>query len=390
MDATDRHARPVRFKYKMKLHFLGTGSSSPTIRRGVSATAVQLDDGSVWLFDCGEGTQIQLQRSSITTNRITNIFITHLHGDHLFGLPGLLCTKSSQTPPAENIKKGNTSSVVNIYGPEGIDRFITTSLAVSQSLLDFQFKIHELLPEPEQVTEECQVFEEGSRERNSPLLPNQLPGIHIRATKDSQGNASWLLRDDEFWRVEAGWVHHRVPTYGFVIRERNKPGSLNTTKLLSLGIPPGPVYGQLKAGRSVTMSDGRVVQPQEVTGPAIPGRTVVIIGDTKDASPLSHLLSGCDVIVHEATLDDTLKSKAEEFGHSTPSQAVNFAISVGAKTLLLNHFSQRYFPAQQENSKRPSVAILQEQAEAAADSTLHVQCAEDLFVFEVPNNHQDE
>lgn len=147
MDAAGRHrhSRPVRFKYKMKLHFLGTGSSSPTIRRGVSATAVQLDDGSVWLFDCGEGTQIQLQRSSITSHRITNIFVTHLHGDHLFGLPGLLCTKSSQTPNAENKKKGNSSAVFNIYGPEGIDRFITTSLAISQSPLNFQFKVSYLL-----------------------------------------------------------------------------------------------------------------------------------------------------------------------------------------------------------------------------------------------------
>ena len=98
-------------------------------------------DGSVWLFDCGEGTQVQLQKSSVSCQKITDIFITHLHGDHLFGLPGLLCTKSSQTARKEETNGKNQSLVVNIYGPEGINRFIVTSLAVSHSLIEFQFRV---------------------------------------------------------------------------------------------------------------------------------------------------------------------------------------------------------------------------------------------------------
>ncbi|KAG7173762.1 Zinc phosphodiesterase ELAC protein 1-like [Homarus americanus] len=334
----------------MKLHFLGTGSSYPTTRRGVSATALQHDDGCVWLFDCGEGTQIQAQKVAVSRQKINKIFITHLHGDHIFGLPGLLCTISSQMGLVEE-------------------------------------QVHELVPEEVQHTQGGEDFRVDICSETT-CHPSQLPGTHIRATSDTIGNFHWQLIDDERWCVSAGWIHHRVPTFGYVIKEKDRPGTLDTNKLLSLGIKPGPVYGQLKGGKSVTTENGERVTPEMVVGPAIPGRTVVILGDTSDASPLAHLVESCDVVVHEATHDDTLKDKALEFGHSTPSQAVHFAKTISAKTLLLNHFSQRYLPTCKEATKNEeSIALLEEQALTAAEgTTLHVQCTDDLFVYDMPSH----
>ncbi|XP_042213110.1 zinc phosphodiesterase ELAC protein 1-like [Homarus americanus] len=371
----------------MKLHFLGTGSSYPTTRRGVSATALQHDDGCVWLFDCGEGTQIQAQKVAVSRQKINKIFITHLHGDHIFGLPGLLCTISSQMGLVEEQVKKKGPPIIEIFGPFGISRFITTALTLSQSPLLYQFRVHELVPEEVQHTQGGEDFRVDICSETT-CHPSQLPGTHIRATSDTIGNFHWQLIDDERWCVSAGWIHHRVPTFGYVIKEKDRPGTLDTNKLLSLGIKPGPVYGQLKGGKSVTTENGERVTPEMVVGPAIPGRTVVILGDTSDASPLAHLVESCDVVVHEATHDDTLKDKALEFGHSTPSQAVHFAKTISAKTLLLNHFSQRYLPTCKEATKNEeSIALLEEQALTAAEgTTLHVQCTDDLFVYDMPSH----
>ncbi|XP_037803491.1 zinc phosphodiesterase ELAC protein 1-like [Penaeus monodon] len=126
----------------MKLHFLGTGSSYPTTKRGVSSLALQQDDGSVWLFDSGEGTQIQAQKVAISRQKINKIFITHLHGDHMFGLPGLLCTISSQFGLTEEQLEKEVPRV-DIYGPKGLRRFIYTALSLSRSPLIFNYCVHE-------------------------------------------------------------------------------------------------------------------------------------------------------------------------------------------------------------------------------------------------------
>lgn len=368
----------------MKLHFLGTGSSYPTTQRGVSATMLQHDDGSVWLFDCGEGTQIQAQKVTVSRQKITNIFITHLHGDHVFGLPGLLCTISSQLGlTEEDLKKKRP--LVEIFGPLGINKLINTVLTISHSPLAFQYRVHELVPVKEQYPEDW----EDTQVDVATLTPHpsELPGTRITAITDSDGNMHWPLKDDEQWDARAGWIHHRVPSFGFVIKEKDRTGTLDMKKLLTLGIKPGPMYGQLKGGNSITTEDGKTITPDMVVGPPYPGRTVVILGDTSDASPLAHLVQGCEVVVHEATFDNSLKDKALEFGHSTPLQAVAFAQSIGAKTLLLNHFSQRYVATSKDKSKNEeSVALLEEQAVAALGGSLvNVQCADDFFVYDIPS-----
>ncbi|KAK3856228.1 hypothetical protein Pcinc_037433 [Petrolisthes cinctipes] len=366
----------------MWLHFLGTGSSFPTTRRGVSALALRHDDGPVWLFDCGEGTQIQFQKTSVTSQKITAIFISHLHGDHLFGLPGLLCTISSQL--GEEGEAGK--KVVDIYGPKGINKFVNTALHISCSPLIYSFRVHELVPIASQYPEDWEWGSEGDETVPAISHLKQLPGSTITPVADSQGNLHWPLMNNDRWCVQAGWIHHRVPTFGFVLIEKDRPGTLDSTKLTSLGVKLGPMCGELKAGRSVVTDSGRTVRPEEVLGPSIPGRTLVILGDTSDASPLAHLVSECDVLVHEATHGDALAEKAVLYGHSTPLRAVAFAQQIQAKTLLLNHFSQRYHPADsQGHSKEESVELLADEGrQAASGSGLNVMCADDMFVFDIP------
>jgi ribonuclease Z len=133
----------------MKISFLGTASCFPTPVRGVSCTALQLENGQIWLFDCGEGSQIQIQKSNLRMAKTTKIFITHLHGDHLFGLPGLLCTVGSQMSEADRQTK-----VLDIYGPLGLRKYITTCLALARSPLPFKYNIHELVPDEDQFPPE--------------------------------------------------------------------------------------------------------------------------------------------------------------------------------------------------------------------------------------------
>ncbi|XP_042892401.1 zinc phosphodiesterase ELAC protein 1-like [Penaeus japonicus] len=382
----------------MKLHFLGTGSSYPTTKRGVSSLALQQDDGSVWLFDSGEGTQIQAQKVTVSRQKINKIFITHLHGDHMFGLPGLLCTISSQFGLTEEQLKKEVPRV-DIYGPKGLRRFIYTALSLSRSPLIFQYCVHEMVPVSSQYTEDWGDWDVDHSEPSA-THPSELPGVTIEPSVTEDGNVaetSFFLTfyvifhffsiDNDEWCVQAGWIHHRVPSFGFVINERDRAGTLDKSKLMSLGVKPGPVYGQLKSGKSITLENGDIITPEMVVGPPIRGRTLVILGDTSDASPLAHMIKSCDVVVHEATHDDNLMDKAAEFGHSTPSQAVAFAKGVNAKVLLLNHFSQRYSPSSKESLKEgeETVALLEEQAQAAAaGSGMSVQCADDFFVYEVP------
>ena len=132
----------------MELHFLGTGSAYPSPKRSSSCTALRLQNGTIYLFDCGEGSQIQLQKSTLKPGKISKIFITHLHGDHLFGLPGLLCTIGMNGVPCK--------SKIDIYGPCGLRNFICTSLILSFSILPYKFQVHEIiLP---QIEGESEVF----------------------------------------------------------------------------------------------------------------------------------------------------------------------------------------------------------------------------------------
>ncbi|MFC6261113.1 ribonuclease Z [Levilactobacillus fujinensis] len=275
----------------MEIEFLGTGAGSPGKFRNVTSTALRLLDerNSVWLFDVGEATQHQILRTTLKPRKIDKIFITHLHGDHIFGLPGLLSSRSFQG--------GNAP--LTIYGPKGIRDFVEVSLRVSETKLSY--KIHY-----QEITNDGLIFE------------------------------------DPKFRVYAQHLDHRIECFGYRIVEKDHPGELQVEKLRAAQIPSGPVYGQLKAGQTVTLPDGRVVNGQDFLGPAQKGRVVAILGDTRQTQNASRLTQDADVLVHESTFAKGESKLARSYYHSTNIQAAELAKRTHVKMLLLNHISARY------------------------------------------------
>ncbi|MDQ6418095.1 ribonuclease Z [Paenibacillus sp. LHD-117] len=278
----------------MKLWFMGTGAGRPNKHRNVTSAALQLPEPHCawWLFDAGEATQHQLMKLPLKLSKLEKIFITHLHGDHLYGLPGLLSTRSFD---------GGVSKV-EMYGPSGLKHYIETVFGLTGTTLDYELEIHEL---------------------------------------DEQTDGNPIFKDDCF-KVEAKPLVHRVPCFGYRITERDAPGRLLTDKLRELGVEAGPLYGKLKRGEAVTLADGRVVSPSSVTDGIIPGRIVTVLGDTCPCDNVRELARGADLLVHEATFAAGLEAKAHEFGHSTTTEAAEAARDAGAKQLVMTHFSGRY------------------------------------------------
>ncbi|XP_078408706.1 zinc phosphodiesterase ELAC protein 1 [Cetorhinus maximus] len=360
----------------MELTFLGTGSAYPSPSRGASALALRYQ-GECWLFDCGEGTQTQFMRSQLRAGKIAKIFITHLHGDHMFGLPGLLCTVSLQSSPLSN------KQPVEIYGPVGLRKFLRTSMELSHSQLLFPYVVHELVPT------EDQCFPEEWREPciqkvDDQLHPQELPGktIYLNPEEDC-----YNLVNHEQFIVKAFRLFHRIPSFGFVIEERKRPGKLQTQKLKDMGVQPGPLYGKLKNGQTITLNNGITVFPMDVLEAPIPGRKICILGDCSRivGDMGKKLCIDADVLVHEATLDDSQSDKAEEHGHCTPKTAAEFAKSCKVKRLILTHFSQRYKPTPLTNAGDDDVMELKTQAELVLEGQ-EVTLAEDFMVIEIPFN----
>lgn len=275
----------------MQLEFLGTGAGSPSKQRNVSSVALRLleERNAIWLFDVGEATQHQILNTTIRPRKIEKIFITHLHGDHIFGLPGLLSSRSFQG--------GNEP--LTIYGPVGIKRFVMTALQVSESRLSYPLHFVE-------IDHEGEIFH------------------------------------DQGFTVIARKLDHKIACYGYRVVEADHPGELQVEKLRALNIPSGPVYGQLKAGKVVTLADGRTVNGQDFIGKPQRGRIVAICGDTRKTANAVELARNADVLVHESTFAKDEGKLARSYYHSTSLQAAEIAQKAGAKRLLLNHISARY------------------------------------------------
>ncbi|GAA0346407.1 ribonuclease Z [Bacillus carboniphilus] len=274
----------------MQLQFLGTGSGVPSKMRNVTSIALKLlaERGAIWLFDCGEATQHQILHTNIRPRKIEKIFITHMHGDHIFGLPGLLGSRSFQ---------GGTAPLT-IYGPKGIKEFVETSLRVSGTHLNYVLNIEE--------------FDSGK------------------------------IFEDSGWEVHAQPLKHGIPSYGFRVVEKDLPGALLVDKLKGLGIKPGPIYQRLKNGETVELEDGQLVQGKDFVGPAQRGRIVTILGDTLPCENNLELSRHANVVVHEATFSESEEEMARNYFHSTTKQAAILAHEASVETLCLTHFSARY------------------------------------------------
>ncbi|APZ48727.1 ribonuclease Z [Jeotgalibaca sp. PTS2502] len=290
----------------MKIQFLGTGSGVPSTNRNLSCIALKLLDerNDIWLFDCGEGTQQRILRTTLKPRKVNKIFITHLHGDHIFGLPGFLSSRAFQG--------GDTP--LTIYGPKGIKDFVLTSLRVSQSHLRYPIFFHE-------IEEDGVVFE------------------------------------DKTFKVTCAKLAHGIPSYGFRIEEADYVGELLVEKLKADNIPSGPLYGKLKNGQTVTLPDGRSVNGNDYIGPSVKGRTVTILGDTKRTPASTQLAMNSDVLVHESTFSKDNQKIARDYFHSTCVDAAKVAKESNSSQLYLTHISSRYMGKEQAQLQNDAQAI---------------------------------
>lgn len=278
----------------MKIQFLGTGAGSPAKFRNVSSLVLKLLDerNEIWMFDCGEGTQHQILHTTIRPRKITKIFITHLHGDHVLGLPGFLSSRSFQG--------GEQPTPLTVYGPVGVKEMINTIMHVTQTKLAYPLNVVEL--------------------------------------SDDAG----VCFDDETFTVRYAKLQHRIACYGYRVEQKALPGELLVDKLREANVPSGPVYGELKAGKTVTLPDGRTLNGADFIGPAKPGKVVTIIGDTRQTPAIAELADHANVLVHEGTFGKGESRLARNYYHSTCMQAAAVAKQAHVKQLLLNHISARY------------------------------------------------
>ncbi|KAJ9590794.1 hypothetical protein L9F63_016180 [Diploptera punctata] len=352
---------------------LGTASCYPTSTRSVSCTALRFEDGDVWIFDCGEGSQVQLQKSSVRSSRITKIFITHLHGDHLFGLPGLMCTIGVSVPERKDF-------VLEIYGPRGLRKYIRNTLILSKSALTYDYVVHEMIPMEEQFPDDWNTWPSDD-EATGTLHPQEILGKDICADQ----KYIWDLFENENVCVKAGPITHSIPSFGFVVMESDKPGKLDVTQLIKLGVLPGPIYSRIKKGETITLPSGVSLKPEQVLGPPKLGRKITILGDTCNTERITDLAKSSDIVLHEATNENSMEEKAIDMGHSTPRMAARFAERVGARILMLYHFSQRY-KTSPDNKDDLNVNILLEEAQQELSSlncNCQVMLADDLLEYTV-------
>ncbi|EAF3626511.1 ribonuclease Z [Listeria monocytogenes] len=274
----------------MELVFLGTGAGVPSRGRNVTSIALSMlnERNKIWLFDCGEATQHQIMRSQIKLSKLEKIFITHLHGDHIFGLPGLLSSRSFQ----------GGESDLTIYGPVGITEYVETSLRLSGTRLTYKIIFNEIEP--------------------------------------------GLIFEDKMFSITVDELNHGLRSFGYRIVEKDKPGALNADKLIDDGVEPGPIFQKIKKGETVTLADGSVINGKDYIDEPQKGKIISIFGDTKATASELELALNADVLVHEATFEGDKEKLAGEYMHSTTLQAASLAKKANVKKLILTHISSRY------------------------------------------------
>jgi len=279
----------------LKVIFLGTGSGMPTLKRNVSSIALIFRDrNKIWLFDCGEGTQQQLQKADLKLSHIEKIFITHIHGDHTFGLPGLLASRGLQG--------GQNVGRMQIFGPEIIADYLNWIQDITKTYFPYQIEIKTISPD------------------------------------STQG----VIYEEENFLVRYLELAHHVKTFAYSVEEKEGKGHFLIEKARQLNIPPGPVYKALKRGEKVCLPDGRMLEGKDFIDKVARRRKIVICGDTFYCRDLITFAEGADLLIHEATFSQKEEDLAQRNFHSTPVMAAQIAKEAKVKKLILTHISSRY------------------------------------------------
>lgn len=307
------YCRPM----SLNLRFLGTSAARPTVERGVSSIAV-VREGETLMFDCGEGTQRQMMRYGVSF-ALDDIFFTHLHGDHVIGIIGLFRTLALQ----------GRNEVMRLWGPRGTKRVLRDAAHFGVDRVGFPVEIVELEPGAAVPRSGYQVMPFAS-------------------------------------------VHRGVSALGYALIEDERRGRFDPDLAREMGIPEGPLWGELHRGRAITLGDGRTIEPDVLVGPRRAGRKLVLSGDTRPSQTTVEIARDADLLVHEATFGDEEAARAAETGHSTAREAAGVAARAGAKRLALTHFSARY--------SRDTSALLRE-ARAVFDQVI---TARDGTIIDVP------
>ncbi len=289
----------------IRVVFLGTSGSVPTLKRSLPAMVVQCPREQ-WMFDCGENVQRQMMQSKTSFHKKMKILITHLHGDHVLGLPGLLQTMALM----------DRKEPVQVYGPVGVKEFLLCTKKTLNFGLTFSVEISE-------------ISEEG------------------------------VVCETEEYSLTATKSNHAIESYAFAFIEKPRPGKFYPEKALALGVAKGELWSQLQKGEGVKLKNGNTIKPNDVMGPMRAGRKIIYTGDTKPFNSFAKFAENADLVIYDCTFDDSLAEKASVDGHSTPTQAAQQAKAAGAKRLVLSHISARY----------PDASLLLDQARKVFQNT---------------------
>ena len=269
----------------MEIIFLGTSSAIHSKERNHPSIAIKAF-GEVILFDCGEGTQKQILFTKVSPMKISKIFITHYHGDHILGLPGLL----------QSMSLNGRENKLTIYGPKGLNKIKDAIYGFGYCAINFPVDFIEI--------------------------------------------SSGIIIDNDEYTITSQQVKHNVLSLAYSIEEKKKPRFLRE-KAIELGVPIGPDFGKLHNGEEVEV-DGKIIKPEQVLGPARTGIKISYSGDTKPCEEMIYLARESTILIHEATFLKKDKMNAEEYGHSTSIDAAQIALESNSKQLILTHFSTRY------------------------------------------------
>ena len=273
----------------MEIIFLGSGSALPTRERMLPSIVINREGENI-LFDCGESTQFQMISAGVKPFKIKSVFLSHLHGDHIFGLPGLLSTMNllKRTEP------------INIFGPVGIKAFLESALKVSMMTSRYEINIYEI---------------------------------------DSDFKGGIVFENEEYY-ITALPLDHSLFDLGYRFQEKDKPGHLNVEKAQRYNLPMGPLIGEFKKGNDVVFN-GNVIKPKDVLDEPIRGKSIAIVTDTKPCENGISLAKEADVLIHEATFEKELFESAQEMKHSTTIDAAQIAEKANTKLLIITHISSR-------------------------------------------------